>query len=58
MDTWLKITLFLVSIGVSIFVFDVIIRKIFGVTSKQAHQYVNETHKKIDWSIRSITIVF
>lgn len=56
---WLKLILLLVIIGLLIFSFSAIMRKVLKVEKKKpfSHNHLNALHKKIDWTIRIIFIV-
>ena len=56
---WLKLFLLLAIMGLSIFSFNTITRKILKVKKKKAFSYnhLNDLHKKIDWTIRLTFIV-
>ncbi|MEK5069172.1 DUF4181 domain-containing protein [Sporosarcina sp. FSL K6-1508] len=56
---WLNFFLFLLLIGLLMFLFNAIVRKILKVKKKKAFSYnhLNEQHKKIDWTIRIVFVV-
>lgn len=56
---WLKFLLFLVIIGLLMFSFNTITRKVLKVKKKRAFSYnhLNGLHKKIDWTIRITFVV-
>ena len=55
----LKLILLLAIILILFFVFNTIMRKWFKVDKKKffSYNHVNEKHKKVDWTIRIITVV-
>ena len=56
---WPKLFLLLAIMGLSIFSFNTITRKILKVKKKNAFSYnhLNDLHKKIDWTIRITFVV-
>ena len=56
---WLKLFLLLLMIGLLMFLFNTITRKLLKVKKRKAfsYNYLNGLHKKIDWTIRIIFVV-
>jgi hypothetical protein len=56
---WLKLLLFLVIVVLLYVSFNTIMRKFLNVERRKffSYNHVNEKHKRIDWTIRIVTIV-
>lgn len=57
---WLKLIILITILGLIIFSFNAIMRTLLKVEKKKlfSNTHINETHKKVDWSIRITVIVF
>ncbi|WP_430786471.1 DUF4181 domain-containing protein [Virgibacillus flavescens] len=55
---WLYLVLFISSIALLIYVFDILVRKWLGVERKRVFSYnhINDFHKKVDTTIRIISV--
>lgn len=55
---WLKLLFLIAVLSLAIFLFNALMRKLLKVERPKAFSYnhVNDTHKKIDWSIRILFI--
>ncbi|SET71420.1 protein of unknown function [Oceanobacillus limi] len=58
-EFWLKLFLLLGGFLLLVYIFNSIMRKILNVKKKKLFSYnhLNDKHKKIDWTIRSIFII-
>lgn len=56
---WLKLFLFLAIIGLILFLFNIMMRKLLRVEKAKffSYNHLNEKHKKLDWFIRITFIV-
>lgn len=56
---WLKFFLFMLVLSLVMFLFGVVARRMLKVKRKKlfSHNHLNDTHKKIDWTIRITFIV-
>lgn len=59
-SVWIKLFIMLAVFGTILFFINKAMRKWLGVEKKEVFSYnhVNEKHKKIDWTIRILTILF
>lgn len=56
---WLKLFLFLAIIGLILFLFNIVMRKLLRVEKAKffSYNHLNEKHKKLDWIIRITFII-
>ena len=56
---WLKLFLLLFILGLVIFLFNTLIRKLLNVKKRKtfSHYHLNNLHKKIDWTIKNTIII-
>lgn len=55
---WLKLLFLIAVLSLAIFLFNALMRKLLSVKRPKAfsHNHLNDTHKRIDWSIRILFI--
>ena len=58
-DFLIKLIVFLISIVLVLITFNYTVRKLLGVDRKKwfSYNYINERHKKLDWTVRTVFLI-
>lgn len=55
-EAWVKFVLFLGGIVFLFLIVEFILKRLFGLKGINAYEFVNETHKYMDWAVRLLAI--